>query len=385
MQKSRLIAIGFLVLCGLIVGAVSQGWIGANAPLAMFPTAVPGTPNPKDVVTIDVVYSTEKKQWLTEAVARWEATNPQVDGRPIKVNLTSEGSQTIVAQLSAGTLKPTAISPASTLQITQINAATIANKTNIAQDSQPLVFTPLVLVAFKETAADALQADATLWMMVHQQVNIAERSKKLLFGQTSPVSSNSGMQTLLLMAYAYHNKTSGLSPADINDPAFQQWLGDYVTNVEKFGDSTGTFMEDMIRFGASKYNAAAVYESTAIENIGRAANRFAELRIIYPPANLWSDHPFAVLDAPWVSAQQRDAAVQLRTFLLATEQQQAALGFGFRPADASIALDSADSPFVRYTQYGVQTKIDTLVADPSAETIAALLELWRTLEPQVRR
>lgn len=385
MGKSRLIAVGFLVLCGLLIGAVSQGWLRSSAPLALFPTPVPPTVNPADAVTIEVVYSTEKKLWLTEAIARWEATNPQVNGRPIKVTLRGEGSQAIVAGLQDGTLRPTAVSPASTLQITQINAATIENKQAIAQDAQPLVFTPIVIVAFRDSPADALKADPQLWKMVQQQVTVAERNKKLLFGQTSPISSNSGLQTLLLMAYAYHNKTRDLTPADINNAEFRAWLGEYAANVEKFGDSTGTFMIEMIQFGPSRYGAAAVYESTAIENIQKAKNRLAELRIIYPPANLWSDHPFALLDAPWVSSEQRDAARQLRDFLLTTEQQQAAVRFGFRPSAPDVAIDAADSPFGQYEQYGVKRDIPILVADPSAETIATLLDLWRSLEPTVRR
>lgn len=385
MGKSRTIAIGFLVICGLLIAAVSQGWLRTNAPLAVFPTAQPPTANPADALTIEVVYSTDKERWLREAVARWEATNPQVGRRPITVVLRSEGSQAIVSKLIGGSLKPTAISPASTLQVSEIDAATIENKQNIAQDAQPLVFTPLVIVAFEDSPADALQADAKLWMMVHQQVLIANRKEKLLFGQTSPVSSNSGLQTLLLMAYAYHEKTSGLTPADINDPGFVAWLTDYTRNVEKFGDSTGSFMTEMIRFGQSRYAAAAVYESTAIESIQGAANRLAELRLIYPPANLWSDHPFAVLDAPWVSAEQRDAARQLRDFLLATEQQQLAVTFGFRPTNPDVAIDGAESPFVKYASSGVQRDIPNLAADPPAETIDALLALWLSLELGVRR
>jgi ABC-type Fe3+ transport system substrate-binding protein len=385
MGKSRLIAIGFLVICGLLIAAVSQGWLRSSAPLAIFPTAQPATANPADALTLEVVYSSDKKQWLTEAVARWEQTNPQVGGRAIKVVLRSEGSQSIVTGLEDGSLKPSAIIPASTLQITQINAATIESKQNIAQDAQPLVFTPLVIVAFKDSPADELLADATLWSMLQQKVTLTNRKDKLLFGQTSPVTSNSGLQTLLLMAYAYHNKTRDLTPDDINNPEFVAWLTAYTKNVEKFGDSTGTFMTEMLQFGQSKYSAGAVYESTAIENIQRATSRFAELRIIYPPANVWSDHPFAVLDASWVSAEQRDAAHQLRDFLLSTEQQQAAVKLGFRPSDPDVAIDGADSPFVKYESSGVQRNVPSLVADPSAETIAALLSLWRSLEPGVRK
>jgi ABC-type glycerol-3-phosphate transport system substrate-binding protein len=384
MQKSRLIALGFLALCVVLVFAVSQGWIGSNAPVALFPTAAPATADPSRAVTIELVYSTEKKDWLTEAVARWEATNPTAGGRPIKVTLTGLGSQAIVSGLRDGTLKPAAISPASTLQITQINAVSVDGKQNIAADAQPLVYTPLVIVGFKDTVAEQLTADAMLWTRVHDLTVEADRSKKLLFGQTSPVLSNSGLQTWILMAYAYRNKTQGLSAGDINDPKFQEWISAYARQVKKFGDSTGSFMQDMIRFGPSNYHAAAVYESTAIENMPLAVNRQLDIYAIYPPANLWSDHPFAILnEASWVSAEQRDAAKQLRDFLLSPEQQQEAVGFGFRPSDPAVKIDSAGSPFVKYADHGIKTNVGTLVDDPNAEVIQALLDTWTKLQGSV--
>jgi len=337
-------------------------------------------------VTIELVYSTEKKDWLTEAVARWEATNPTAGGRPIKVTLTGMGSQAIVNGLRDGTLKPAAISPASTLQITQVNAASINGKQDIAADSQPLVFTPLVIVEVKDTVADSLKTGASLWNMVHDLTVEPDRSKNLLFGQTSPMLSNSGLQTWLLMAYSYHQKTRGLTAADINDPDFQKWLGEYAKNVVKFGDSTSAFMRDMILGAPSLYRAGTVYESTAIENIPLAKNRLVDLQVIYPPANLWSDHPFAILnDDSWVSAEQRDAAKQLRDFLLRPEQQQEAVGFGFRPSDPNVAINGADSPFVKYADQGIKTNIGELVEDPNAEVIQALLDTWNRLQGNVSK
>lgn len=385
MQKSRLIALGFLALCGLLVFAVAQGWVGSNAPVALFPTALPATPDPSRAVTVELAYSSEKERWLSEAVKQWEATNPTVGGRPIKVVLTRVGSQEIVAKLRDGSLKPAAISPASGLQITQINAADIDGKQNIAADAQPLVFTPLVIVGFQESVADQLQSNSTLWMMVHDLVAEPERSKKLLFGQTSPVQSHSGLQTWLLMAYAYHNKTSGLTAADINDQGFQAWITEYATGVEKFGDSTTSFMTTMIQRGRGEFHAATVYESTAIENIPLARNRLVDLRVIYPPANQWSDHPLAVLDASWVSDEQKAAAAQLRDFLLSRPQQEAAVGFGFRPSDPDVALNGPESPFVKYADQGIKTNVGELVSEPSAEVIQALLDTWERLRGNVQQ
>jgi len=154
----------------------------------------------------------------------------------------------------------------------------------------------------------------------------------------------------------------------------------------KFGDSTSAFMRDMILGAPSLYRAGTVYESTAIENIPLAKNRLVDLQVIYPPANLWSDHPFAILnDDSWVSAEQRDAAKQLRDFLLRPEQQQEAVGFGFRPSDPNVAINGADSPFVKYADQGIKTNIGELVEDPNAEVIQALLDTWNRLQGNVSK
>ena len=390
MQKARLIGIGYLLVCGLIFGMVAQGWLAPRAPLAIFPTPVPqptATPDPSRTVVVEVVYSTEKKQWLETAVDQWLATNPTVNGQAIQVQLRGAGSQEMVAQLEQGRIKPVVVSPASSSQIKQINTASIEGAPDRASNSQPLVFTPLVVIAWDASSGPGseLQSQADVWPAIHDLAVDHYTSRSFLFSQTQPSESNSGLQAFILMAYAYHNKTSGLTVNDIQDDGFRRWMREYAQNIERFGPSTGTLIQDMIRFGPSRYSAIAAYESTALEYMDNASNRWGELQLIYPAANLWSDHPFAILDAPWVTPDQREAAQLLRDYLLSTEQQTAARQLGFRPVDSSIDLNGPDSPFTRYQEYGVQTQINTLVEEPAADVITALLELWDELAPQVRR
>lgn len=388
MQKARLIAIGYIVLCGLLIAAVTGGIINANAPLAVFTPGPTAVPNPAETVMLDLVYSTEKDDWLKGAVQQWQATNPTVDGRPVQVTLRGEGSQAIVSGLEDGSLKPTIVSPASSLQIRQINAATIDGKQNSAADTQPLLYTPLVIVAWQSDRAgdplNNLKGDSSLWPTIQEQVQSGQRD--FLFGQTAPDVSNSGLQTMVLMAYAYHNKTSDLTVADVQDAGFQQWYRDYARNVARFGASTGTFMEDMVRFGPSRYGAIAVYESSALERIKAAENRWGTIRIIYPPVNTWSDHPFAILDTTWTTPLQRQAAAQLREFLLSQPQQQAAVNYGFRPTDPDVRIDTADSAFTLNQQYGVDKDFRATLVEPSAEVIDALLQFWRSdIQATVKR
>ncbi len=387
MRKAWVVAGSFFLICVLVIVAVSQGWLASSAPLAILPTRMPGTPDPSQAIKLQLVYSSEKDIWLKQSVNTWLATKPTVDGKPIQVELISRGSQEIVSQLQDGSLRPTAISPASTLQITQINAIQIDGKANLAADAEPLLTSPLVLVAYEGTPAATLvkSQDAQFWQALHAGVLLPQRNQKILLSQTSPTTSNSGFQAWILMAYAYHNKASGLTAADINDPKFVEWLQSYATKVEQFAESTGSLMLKMVQVGPSTYGAAVVYESTALEYLPKAQGRFGKLILLYPPQNLYSDHPLAILDASWSSADQREAAALLREFLLEKPQQTTAVQQGFRPVDPDVAIDTADSPFVKYQSAGVQMSIPNLASEPDAATIKAVLDLWNSIAPSVKR
>src|SRR5262249_29031944 len=158
------------------------------------------------------------------------------------------------------------------------------------------------------------------------------------FGHTSPLLSNSGLQTLVLLAYAYYAKTSGLSVANTLDSGFQTWLEEFERGVLEFGDSTGTFMDRMVLFGPSKYDLVAVVQTLANESAEAARGRWGPLRVVYPPATIMSDHPYAALNAPWVSPAQREAADRFREFLLSVPIQELGLRLGFRPGNARVPV-----------------------------------------------
>jgi ABC-type Fe3+ transport system substrate-binding protein len=96
-----------------------------------------------------------------------------------------------------------------------------------------------------------------------------------------------------------------------------------------------------------------------------------------------SDHPFCVLQADWVTDEKAQAAQQFIDFLLSKPaQEKALLQYGFRPADQTIPLDQAGSPFQRYAANGVQIDAGPLVELPSGSTLQTLLDFWsRNVQP----
>ncbi len=386
---SRIIGAGYLILALVVVGL--SALLG---PLPFSAAPVPIFAGPKgEPVELSIAYGTEKEAWLKEAVKRFEETNPQVGRAPITITLEGVGSREGVQDIVAGNLKPVVFSPASSIQVELLRGewearqgSTILHSGNDAPE--PLVYTPLVVVAWEERAHELwpngpedlwhhlqeVLSDSAGWgAFGHPEWGFAK------FGHTSPETSNSGMQTLVLLTYAYHDKTADLTTQDVLDQGYQQWLDGIEGSVVEFGNSTGTFMKNMLNFGPGKYDFVVVYENLAIDNVEAARGRWGQdLRVYYPPATIFSDHPYAILNAEWVSEEQREAARLFRDFLLSEETQALAIEYGFRPSSSRVSVTGSDSPFVRYEAYNVRAEdLPPQVDIPEAEVLNELLNLWR--------
>ncbi|MGZ9224268.1 MAG: substrate-binding domain-containing protein [Anaerolineales bacterium] len=351
---------------------------------------------PPAPVVVSVLYSTEKEAWLNEVIVDFERTNPTIDGHPVEIELEKMGSWEINAAVLDGTRQPDIVSPASSLQIAALQDASSAKfgrpLVNPADTAtcRSVVKTPLVLVAWKERA-DVLwgrQPGVSLWRDLHDALldpqgwashNHPEWGY-VKFGHTDPLRSNSGFMTILLMTYGYYGKTANLSGSDIlSNSEFQKWFLETETSIGQFEYSTGPLMEKMVVYGPSTFDMVTVYEATAIEQAENAVGRYGELRVYYPPAILWSDHPFCVLNADWVTAQKTEAASLFINFLTSKQAQELALlKYGFRPVDTSIKLEQAGSPFDRYAANGFLADLTGLreVEIPAGNVLNTLRDFW---------
>jgi hypothetical protein len=395
LRLSRFIAIGYIVLCLAVLGATA-----ARGPLGYAPFQILKGPA-GEPVTVTVWYGTEKKEWLEEATRQFLASGPTFEGHPITVQLQALGSRDIAERVARQDWKndppPTVISPASSLWVETLRSewASRGNSGAIigaADAPRPLVLTPLVLVAWEQRAKYLWPAQGgDFWGSVHDALAnpggwpaLAGQEGSgwgpVKFGHTSPLTSNSGAQTLLLLAYAYHKKATGLTRADVTDPGFVKWMSEIESSVPEFGDSSGTFMDNIIRSGPGMYDLAAVYENLALQRLEEARSRWQPLKLYYPPATILSDHPYVTLEGSWVTPAQRGAANLFRDYLLSPPMQQLALKSGFRPADPSISLASGDpaNPFVKHQPDGVKLDINQQVQVPSGEVLSALLDVWRS-------
>jgi hypothetical protein len=349
---------------------------------------------------LDVLYSTEKDAWIKDVAQDFHGV---VAGRPISLNFVEMGSREIYLSVLDGA-QPDLISPASSLQIEILQdlSRNKFGKPIVHSKDQTwcrsVVKTPLVLVAWEDRAkvlwGNTLSSD--LWQDLQHALVDPEgwgafqhpEWGYVKFGQTNPLKSNSGFMTILLLTYDYFGRTSQLTTSDIlSNASYQKWFLDFQKTISNFGDSTGTYMRDIVAYGPSAYDFVAVYEATAIEQAENAVGRYGALHIYYPPATVMSDHPFCVLDADWVTPEQNQAAQIFVDYLLSREVQETALmKYGFRPTGlegSQILLNQPGSPFERYQSNGIQAgDLPVEVEIPSGDVLNTLLEFWnRNISP----
>jgi len=398
-QSPGLTVLGKLVVALFVLACLWGAWMFLRPPLAriLSPSSSPaaaGSPAPTaggfrfgaaPPAEIGIAYGTEKKRWLEWATQEFATTK---DGERIKVNLIPMGSLEGAQAVLAGDQRIHVWSPASALY-----KDTFVQEWKVDHSSEPIVreealaLTPMVFVMWAErheafraklgpagfdTVSRAL-ADKTGW------AGIAGKPEWGLFkfGHTHPNESNSGLMTLVLMAYDFHKKSRGLELADVLDAGFQTWMTDFERAVSGLSHSTGTMMRDMVLRGPSTYDGLFVYESVVIDYLKSAEGRWGELRVEYPKRNMWNDNPYYVLDVAWSSADQRKAAERFLEFLLSVRVQQRSLEHGFRPGNPEVPVNAAPSPFRTYQRFGLKPDIGEICDAPRPEVMTNLLASWQ--------
>ncbi len=396
-QKAGLIVLAvFLLLGGVLVYLKSKGGSdngnGAGKPSdsAAPKGSTPAAAGPK--VVLPFLFSTEKEEWLREAVDGFEKDHPEID-----VQLEGKGSLDAVKSLLSGDKKPVLWSPGDSLVVNLFT-----NQWQLAKSKDPLVrdgtkwprsllLTPLVFVAWESRAKVLLGKDTEFnW----KKLDDAVASKKgwsglggdaawgfVKFGHTDPTKSNSGLQTLALMAYGFYDKQGQLSVNDVTAQGFQ----DFVKTIEvgrnsmdPSADSTGKFMSSWIQRGPSLYDVVVVYEALAISEVPRAVGRWENIRVFYPNINLWNDHPLCLLDTEWVTPEQKAAAKLLADYLMTPKVQQAALKRGYRPGNLDVPVITADTdnPFNKYKDIGIKVDVNRIAAAPDGAVLEHLMQTF---------
>lgn len=341
-------------------------------------------------VTISMVYGSEKEAWLVPLIESFNAQKKRTEeGATIVVEATPMGSIVSGDGIVAGTIQPTVWSPASSayVPVTNTNWRREHGEELVVDTPNDLVLSPVVIAMWRPMAEALGWPDKALgWNDIAEMATSDEgwaafgypEWGTFKFGHTHPNFSNSGIISVIAEAYAGAGKQRNLTLDDLRDPALKAFMTDVESSVIHYGESTGFFARRMFERGPSYLSAAVMYENlVAAQEAKRLSGESDQPPVvaIYPrEGTFWSNHPYIVLNAPWVSEEQREAAEIFEDFLLAEPQQRRSIEYGFRPADPGIALTSPLD-----TRHGVDpTQPQTILEVPSGEVVVGIQELWRS-------
>src|SRR3954469_1971986 len=306
---------------------------------------------PSGALKITFAYSPEKEVLALPLIKEFNKQGVKVGGRPVFVEAENVSSGDAETKIAKGQLKPTAWSPASSPWGRLLNYE--ADKDYIANDNPSLARTPLV-IAMWEPLDGALG-----WPK--KKIGFGEGLKlaaspngwadfghpeygRFKLGHTNPDFSTSGLSAVAAEYYAATGKREGLTAKDIADPAVRRRIKTIEQSIVHYGDTTLFFSEQLKQHGPAYASAVAMEEATLVAfNKGRKGTKLVG---VYPrEGTFFSDNPFLVLNAPWVTPPQKQAAQKLQDFLVDRITPAIAQDAGFRPGDpakrAAAPIDAA--------------------------------------------
>ncbi|MCU1453939.1 MAG: hypothetical protein JWN46_2085 [Acidimicrobiales bacterium] len=273
-----------------------------------------------------------------------------------------------------------------------------AGKPAMVGAGKPFQLTPLV-IAMPKPMADALgyPAKPVGWADILRLATDARgwaayghpEWGRFKLGKTNPNFSTSGLNALIGQAYAATGKARGLSAEDLNAAKTVAFAKGVESSVVHYGDITMTFLNNWFRTdrqGTSlQYASAVAIEEKSVIDYNKGnpdgilspgeqpqAPRIPLVAIYPKEGTLYSDSPYYVLDAPWVTAPQKQAAQAFETFIKTPANQQRVLAFGFRPGNPDVAVAAPIT-----AANGVDpTQPKTLLEVPQPAVLVKLLQNW---------
>lgn len=346
-------------------------------------------------VVVSIAYGSEKKEWLEPLAAEYNAArNKTESGAVIEIQVTPIGSIESVRGIISQTLQPVVWSPASDIYIPVANMEWRKTHADDLVVGKPkdLVLSPVVIAMWQPMAEALGYPQKQLgWADIAALATSAEgwdaygypEWGRFKFGHTHPNYSNSGVVAVIAQAYSGAGKVRGLTLADLQKPEVMQFMEEVQKSIIHYGTSTGFFGERMFERGPSYLSAAVLYENLIVaqesKRLSGASSQIPVVAIYPKEGTFWSNHPYAILNAPWVTAEQREAAEMFEKFLLDKPQQLRAIELGFRPADYSIPLT-----FPLDASHGVDvSQPKTILEVPDANVIQGVQELWQKTKKPV--
>jgi hypothetical protein len=408
--RSKVIFAAIIVLALAIVGVsllLNQGKTPASGGLTV---AKPTT------VKIRILSALPVETWVREAATKYNSENHKVQGATVQVEIVTMDGLIALSNYDKdafGSLPadadPLNLSDAQKKSLENFPTAWIADsrylvelanvpyKTRLGRDvfltdgeyrARPLAISPMVWGIY-HTRADALikKYQSINWRTIHDAALVkggwADLGGDPTWGFFKPVIPNpqkniGGLEAMVSAAGEYFN-TTRIDSASVTQKDFQAWLLELMKSVTGLGVSSYT-AEDFALFGYSVGDGGLLLESDLLQNMQGMQNRWSDnMDIFYPNYLTWHDFPYSIWVGPETSALQKNAAIDFEQYLLGDTQQQRALVYGLRPANANVKVDATpDSLFVKWAGQGVApiVKSSTSMKSPDRDTLTNLLRWY---------
>jgi Ca-activated chloride channel family protein len=333
-----------------------------------------------DAIAVSLAYSPEKEELLEPLIERFNGERKEAGGRPVFVEGEVVSSGEAQSKIAQGKLRPVAWSPASSLWGRLLEHEADADL--VPDDNPSIVRTPLV-IAMWEPLAQALgypekkvgfdeilelATDPRGWARYGEP-----QFGEFKLGHTNPDFSTSGLSAVAAEYYAATGKLEGLTERDVSRPRVRNRIRGIERSIVHYGDTTLFFAEQLKRYGPAYASAVAMEEVTLVDfNEGRGDA--TKLIGIYPEeGTFFSDNPYIVLDAPWVSAEEKEAAQVFGEWLTGEVDADLAAQSGFRPGDS----DERPKPPVDRANGADPAEPRRVLTLPEPRVLARIKEAWR--------
>jgi Ca-activated chloride channel family protein len=351
-------SIAVVALFALVCGAVLYTKLSPNTtqetPVGEArPIERPGSPPPatpaKD--TLEVLYASSdgKKEWVNDVIKTFNEKKVEINGKVVVVKAEHMRSGESRAAILAGKSKPTIWGPAGKSWIDLINQDwQTRHNQPFVPEAKDTVNTALVIALWKPMAeALGWPKKEIGWKDLRAVVTNPKGWSALghpewgafKFGHSHPDYSNSAMLSVISMIYAGAGKDAGMTSADMKNPQVVSLLKDIERSVVHYGESSSWLMDKLCNRGPAYLSAVTVYESSVVKANDKCKTKPFPLVAVYPKeGTFWETHPAGVVDAEWVTEDQKQAARMFLDFLVSPEQQAKAPKYGFRPALKDVPL-----------------------------------------------
>lgn len=312
--------------------------------------------------TLTVASSQEKSALLGKIAGEYNASGPSFDGRCATVAVARIASGQAEAALARGWDTrldgpyPDVWAPAATswtLLLRQHRTARNASTLLSDQTAPSIMQSPLVIAMHRKMAVALGWPVASIgWRSILSLARDPDgwatkghpEWGQFRLGKTNPRISTSGLHALI---GAYFAKTAPRSPvlSDLSDSDVRDFVRGVESSVVHYGDAVSTFLENMLaadKVGpALTYVSAVAMEEKQVWDYNHGNPRSEEhptdlppketLVAVYPTeGTLVADHPYVILNAPWVTESKRKVGAAFLAYLLTPEVQRQFTAAAFR-------------------------------------------------------